>query len=56
MQGRLNAGFFLASANAAIPYDFRTDNKKGLGISAKSLIYLCILVGGGGFEPPTPAV
>ncbi len=38
------------------PYYFRTGNKKGLGISAKSLNYQRILVGGGGFEPPTPAV
>ena len=33
-----------------------TAKKKGLTISRKSLIQFCILVGGTGIEPVTPAV
>jgi hypothetical protein len=35
---------------------FGTTNKKGPGISAKSLFSKAVLVGGAGFEPATPAV
>jgi hypothetical protein len=38
------------------PYYFRTGIKKGLGIYAKSLFCITLLVGGASFELATPAV
>jgi hypothetical protein len=45
-----------AFVELAFWYFFSTANKKGPGISAKSLISNDVLVGGAGLEPATPAV
>ena len=49
-------GQIVRKADMCFPYYFRTGIKKGLGRKAKSLISLCILVGGASFELATPAV
>lgn|GEM_PF-5560711 len=53
---RLNSRKSAYSGKVLFSYFFRTDNKKGLGISAKSLIYNAYLVGDASFELATPAV
>ena len=44
------------SKTYCFPYYFRTDEKKGLGCLAKSLISNVYLVGDASFELATPAV
>jgi hypothetical protein len=49
-------GLGKVAANPGFSYIFHTQTRKGLGDMRKSLIFKEFLVGGGGFEPPTPAV